>query len=305
MVSTAGSPSGTAATARETPISTLSASDSPWAQESAASARQSTIAARSSQPAKRWSRRCSGVGRPGHAKGGGHRLPDLRVGAGRRDRGVPRAAGDDGRRVEGGTRPLLNGQRFAGDRGLVHLQPIADQVGVSRHAVPPAEPDQVADDQLLGAEAPEPAVPDDACRGSHHLPQPAARALGPSLLEVAQRGVGEGDRDDDARVEQLAYRQGDRRGEPEEGHHRIGQLPADQLQARWRRCLGDPVRPVSPQPCLGLTRRQAARELLRWVELRFRAHPPETMTATGRAWLGGEHGWLPVAPRDVPPGPRG
>ncbi len=202
---------------------------------------------------------------------------------GRRDHGVARAAGDDRTRVEGRAQRLRDGQRFAGDGRLVHLEPVAaGQTEVGGHSIPSAEPHQVATDQPLGADPPDLAISQHGGHRGHQPAQAAARTLGPPLLEVAQRRVGQRDRDDDRRVEPLADRERDRGGEPEQGHHRIRELPPHQLETRGRRRLGHPIRSVSAQPALGFTRRQSL--LSGDLELgpRSAAHFPDTMTAVRR-----------------------
>lgn len=197
-----------------------------------------------------------GVGRPG-VEPRGH-APELRAGSrGHHDRGADAAdhggAVEDGARRVGGARLLLGGERLARQRALVQEEVLGrEQAPVRRHEVPGGELDDVAGHDLPRRDLANGAVPAHGGDLAHALAEAGGRALGAvGLREVEGDAEHEHQRDDD-RADDLPEGGGDRAGEEEDQHERVGQV-AEQLEER-REAAGRRqfVRAVAREPLGGL-----------------------------------------------------
>ena len=171
-VTTAGRPSGTAATARPTASRNASMIRSPrsvWSVKmSAVAIKQTTTSTRPSSA----SRRCRGVGSADCPLQQAGNPPQLGRHAGRDDGRVPLAGGDHGARVDhvpaiaqGGGRVqdaggvFLHGRGLAGERRLLHAEAEAlDEPGVGRYAAACFQVDDVARDQIARRDDLQPAA---------------------------------------------------------------------------------------------------------------------------------------------------
>ena len=145
--------------------------------------------------------------------GGGDEEPAAAVGDGRAQVDhVPPVAERRVRRRGSGRRSWLTGERLAGQRRLLHLQPHAlDDPAVGGHARPGGEDDDVAGHQLGRGDLVLLPVADDVGRRHRLLLQGGQGLLGLPLGQEADGGVQDDDDQDGDRLDRLAQREGHRR----------------------------------------------------------------------------------------------
>ena len=150
-------------------------------------------------------------------------------------------------------RRLLDRVRLAGQQRLVDGQSLgARDPAVGGNAVPLADDDEIARNELRRGHRLLPALADDARLQLTDPAQGQERALGTGLLDEAEDGVQHHDRCDHGTLEPLPDRGRDGRGGQQQGHQRVGELAQrDPGVARPLR-RRDEVRPRRRQPNGGL-----------------------------------------------------
>ncbi len=246
---TAGNPSGTAATARDTPTSStstasLASSMSEVRKIPATTTRAMITTAIPSSRPRRETSRCSGVGSSSVLPNSRAIVPISVSMPGGGDHGPTPAAGHRGaaehhvepvpqpRGPGQGGRVLEHGLALAGERGLGHLERGGlDQAGVGGHGVALGQRQQVAGNDVGDGDALLPPVAHDARGGRGHALQGGHRLLGPRLLHVAQHRVGHDDGQDHDDLEghlvgalQQPRHQRHDHGRDEQVDERVGEL---------------------------------------------------------------------------------
>ena len=225
IVTVAASPSGTAATATETPTRNASSSEDPRASIAPPSASVTTTPKPTIRRVSAPTRRCSGVGggfarsvRP--AISPSSVADPVAVTSARRSpacHGRPRV---DHRGALGQRRSsahpldrLVDGHGLAGQRRLVDREPGSrDQPSVRRHPLALAQDDEIAGDDLLDADLALAAGADHARAPLEHVAEREHRSLGSRFLDEAEQRVEDHDRRDRRRLDPFADQQ--RRREP-------------------------------------------------------------------------------------------
>ena len=262
MVTTAGRPSGMAATARLTAMRNISSGSSPRSRPVTKTRAQMAMAATASQRPSSPRRRCSGVvwsatlleelgdAADGRAHAGRH---DDAAGApgghGRAAEGhVEHVARRGGLHVRQGGGDLGDGLRFTGQGRLVDAQRgrlHETQVGGDDVAL--LEEEDVARHDIPGGHELRLVVPDDARLRAGHALERIHGLLGPVLLDEADDAVEDDDGQDDGRVLGVADERGDHRCHQEHHDHGARELVQQQAPGRALLRLDELVGPVSRQ----------------------------------------------------------
>ena len=272
MVTIAGSPSGTAATASDTADMNTSSGGRPRTNPSTAVTATIPRHRISSVWLTRASRVCSGVVVSVALAEQVRDPPELGLHARREHLGAPRPCRDrrahedaveplGQRRVRGrGRRALLDRRALAGQGRLVRRQQMRfDEARVGGDDVARFEHQQIARDHSRGGDLDAMAVADHAGARRRHRSQRQQRVLGAAFLEEADQRVQHDDRRDRDGVGDLTEESRHRRGGEQQPDERARELPREEPPAgRSLRAL-DLVGADLGQAALRLLGREAGR----------------------------------------------
>ena len=256
-VTTAGRPSGIAATARLTAVRNISSAGSLFATPTTNRTPTTITAAaaivRPSAARRRWSGvrlagsrwRSSAIVPISVAMPVATTMPSrAAVGHGGSLERHVAAAGDE-RAVDAGQRVggLRGRLRLAGQSGLVDAERMyVEESEIARDDVAGSEPDDVARDELDTWELPEASGPDDASRRRRQLLQRGHRLRGQALLPESDAGVEGQDHDDCGGVDLLADQERDDRRDREHCRHRVRELCEEEAPRRRSTVVSQRVR---------------------------------------------------------------
>ena len=271
-VTTAGSPSGMAATARAMAVMAVSTRSSPRARPSANISATTTPAMTASRARQRVELDLQRRGGFGGFRQQPGQLAHLRLHAGGADDGLDATARHHGvhvdhraplrqRRLHGdGRRRLADRMRFAGEGGFRHLGGMGGQhARIGRNAVAGLEQQEVAGHEMLRGHERRPGAATHACDGRQHVLQRRQRRLGAMLLEEAECGVEQHHDGDDDRVLEVADRAGQHGCADQHDDEKVPEL-VEELAPRWaRRLFGEAVGAALGQPHGGLRIGEALR----------------------------------------------
>ena len=257
-VTTAGSASGMAATARLTAVRNMSTTGSPRSspatktmaqiaerrdREPLAEVREAALQRRLAlgrrlderRDAAQFGRHARGHDDAATAPVGDHRALVGHVGA-VAQRGI---AGPERQHL------LVHGEGLAGQRGLLHLEARGlDEAQVGGHDVPGLQQHQVAGHQVARRDVQDLSFAQDARVRRAQAAKRRHGAFGAVLLDEPDDGVQDHDDHDGDGVLRLAHRAGDHRGRQEHQDHEVGELPGEHQPGRAALAFGELVRSV-------------------------------------------------------------
>ena len=274
MVTTAGRPSGTTATAMLMAVMNISSQSSPSATPTTKMTTTSAAATIARLRPNWFRRRCSGVCVVLDALDQLGHVPELGAHPGGHHRHLPAAVGDRGaheghvdlvaqrgRRAAGrreGRRGLLHRLRLPGqDRFLDAQIGGLDQASIRGHQVAGLQQHDVSRDKVMRRHLSHLACAPDAHQGHRQLFQSGHRLLGAILLDEAEDRVEHDDREDRDGIFDIADQRRDDRGDDQDQHQRAGELLQDDAPRRSAAALHKLIRSVAAQPSNGLVGAQS------------------------------------------------